>query len=158
MSGHRFAVQEGENPPLISIPAQLPVKFRAPWQLLLKNYFTTPGVMLKRGIQERFLETRKESEDYFLWLQIAFNHGRIADIQLPLAILHKPEWGASGLSSRLWAMEKGELENYWFLKKQGKFSTPVAAAVTAFSLAKFARRMALAPFIRLRARSGSTHL
>jgi glycosyltransferase involved in cell wall biosynthesis len=156
MSGHRHLVHEGASAPIISIPAALPVSYPAPWQLLLKNYFTTSGVMLKREVRHRFLETRRASEDYFLWLQIAFSHARIADIQLPLAMLHKAEWGAGGLSSRLWAMEKGELENYWLLKQQGKLSTPLAAVVSAFSLAKFARRVALTPLIRLRARSGST--
>ena len=87
------------------------------WMLLLSNQFSTPTVMLKRTLPYQFVEQRRYSEDYLLWLQIAADGIPIYYIDLPLAAIYKAPYGASGLSANLWQMECGELNTYIDLVK-----------------------------------------
>jgi len=86
--------------------------------LLLKNYFSTPTVMLKSTIFSKynFDIGQTYSEDYRLWLQIA-NEYKCIYINSILANnqFKKREYGDSGLSSNLWKMQMGELSNFIFL-------------------------------------------
>jgi len=43
-------------------------------------------------------------------------------LDVSLAAIFKPMYGASGLSSNMWEMEKAELSNYQHLHKTGKLS------------------------------------
>ena len=55
---------------------------------------------------------------------------------------------ASGLSADLWQMEKGDLENYRLLQRDGLISAPTKVGLQAWSLAKFAKRLAVMGFRR----------
>jgi len=110
-------------------------------ELLWKNHFVTPGVMIRSNIKERFQNGRSDMDDHLLWLEIAFNYGVVSMINLPLVFLHKPQWGNEGLASNLWAMEKGELKNYQYLLSTGRISIFKFLFFNIFSIMKFNRRL-----------------
>jgi len=140
VTGHGFAILRGEAVESV-IGDVLPIRPRPIGQLLLKNYFVTPGIMLKRDIPERYQEGRCDMEDHLLVIELCFQYGEIDEIQLPLAYLYKAQIGDGGLGSNLWRMERGELQNYRYLVSNGRISFITAAALSIFSLAKFIRRV-----------------
>jgi hypothetical protein len=103
--------------------------------------------MLTRNILERFVEGKRYSEDYLLWTQIIAAHGPAGFIELPLTFLHKPIYGASGLSGNLWAMQKGEIDSLQRLRRASVFqvSQVMGFSVIVLSWLKFIRRL----FVRL---------
>lgn len=120
--------------------------------LLLSNRLITPSVMLKRDVPQRFLPSRRHVDDHLLWLQLLYAGLPVVRLSQVLAYTHKPMYGASGLSSKLWQMEKAELQNYWILRHEGHIGAPAALALSAYSLAKFLRRALLVGLRRLRSR------
>ncbi len=152
MSGTGFDIlTEDDSEPFID--AEFEIKEWSPKKMLLKNPFVTPGVMIRADIKERFQDGRSDMDDHLLWLEIAFNHGFVSEIKLPLAILFKAQWGEGGLGSRLWIMEKGELKNYWYLRQNNKISMLAALGLSFFSLIKFIRRL----YIRYILKRSSSH-
>jgi glycosyltransferase involved in cell wall biosynthesis len=113
------------------------------WTLLLSNRFSTPTVMLKSTLPYQFVEQRRYSEDYQLWLQIIADGIPIYYIDLPLAAIYKAPYGASGLSANLWQMERGELNTYIDLVKSKRLGAFPAALLCAWSLIKYVRRLVL---------------
>ena len=91
-------------------------------KLLFFNCIPTRSVMLKREIQYRFSPGKRYAEDYLLWLSIALDRHPIYFLGLPLSYSYKNEFGDSGLSSHMWQMEMGELNNYFLLFKTNKMS------------------------------------
>ena len=114
--------------------------------LMLKNSFVTSTVMCPRSILQKykFDESKKYSEDYKLWLQLA-TLGKLCILQgeVLTKMNDKPLWGAKGLSSKLWMMEKGELDNFKFMYKHSYVSYPLFLVSSSFSLFKYLRRMFL---------------
>ena len=113
------------------------------YQLLFKNYFHTPCVIIRREVlnKMKFNESQKYSEDYYLWLQIAFENYTCAKLNEVLTILYdKPIYGSSGLSAKLTEMEKGELTNYQTLYHKHKISYPTFIITCGFSYFKFMKR------------------
>ncbi len=119
--------------------------------LMLKSPFSTPAVMVKRDICFRFREDSFYAEDYLLWQQISYSGCWVARIECSLAHIHKELYGASGLSNHMWAMEKGEISNYWFLYRQSLINIGVASCLTIYSLMKFMRRFMIVYFRQIRA-------
>jgi teichuronic acid biosynthesis glycosyltransferase TuaG len=113
------------------------------WMLLLSNRFSTPTVMLKSTLPYQFVEQRRYSEDYLLWLQITADGIPIYYIDLPLAAIYKAPYGAGGLSANLWQMECGELNTYIDLLKSKRLGAFPAALLCAWSLIKYVRRLVL---------------
>lgn len=113
-------------------------------RFLVKNFYRTPCVVIKRSLLDsfQFEDGRKYSEDYHLWLLIACAGHRCALLKEALVFLYdKPMYGASGLSAKLWAMEKGELRNYAVLHGQHFISHTEYVMVSIYSLAKYLRRV-----------------
>jgi glycosyltransferase involved in cell wall biosynthesis len=107
--------------------------------LLFKNYFNTPTVMM-RTTPLRFNAEYRFAEDYQFWLTLSSEGMRLGFINTPLAMVHKNFFGSSGLSGSLWKMEKGELrclQNMYQSKKISLFTYFIAGS---FSLVKFAKR------------------
>lgn len=121
------------------------IMFISKKQLLFKNPFPTPCVILRKQIIQNnlyFSEGKKFSEDYLLWLNIAFNNHKCAKLHEQLTILDdKPTYGHKGLSSRLWDMEKGELSNYKYLYDNSKITLWLFSIATLFSFLKFCKRI-----------------
>lgn len=111
------------------------------WQLLTSNRFSTPTVMVKRTLSERFPEGQRYSEDYNLWLRIIYSGKACARSDAKLAYLYKASYGESGLSSNLYQMEVGELSNYKFLYKNKSIGLLRYLFITSFSFAKYLKRI-----------------
>lgn len=110
--------------------------------LLLKNRFHTSGVMLRRNaVLLRFPEHKHRSEDYLLWLQLAWTGHALWELDTPLALAHKPHFGGGGLSGNLWAMERGELDTYLTLARTHGGVAAVFPFLAGYSLAKHALRV-----------------
>jgi hypothetical protein len=96
--------------------------------------------MIRRDVAIRFPSEMRYGEDYWLWLQLVYGGGRAIAIDAPLSMVYKPSFGDSGLSARLWLMERGELRTYNHLRVQGHISWAWQAVLTVWSIAKFGRR------------------
>jgi glycosyltransferase involved in cell wall biosynthesis len=140
LCGHQCALlRDSETPP--ALPKNLRATKISASSLLFRNAFSTPTVMLKRDIPFRFQEGVRYLEDILLWQQIAFASLQVVRIESPLAYVHKPFYGAGGLSAQLWMMEKGELNNFVILYDEGSIGFLQYAAATLFSLIKFIKRL-----------------
>ena len=120
------------------------IKYISKIELLLKNYFSTPCVIVKRFVlgNLKFEEGRKYSEDYFLWLQIICHNYQCAVLLETLTYLcDKPIYGSSGLSAKLWQMEKGELKNYKQLLIQKNITIGEYVLCSSYSLCKYVIRL-----------------
>jgi hypothetical protein len=74
-------------------------------------------------------------------MQVVCSGKRMVRLSPALAFTYKRPYGESGLSAQLWTMEKAELENYALLRNEGRIGLAGALALSAWSLAKFARRL-----------------
>ena len=129
----------GDSPPAVELSFQ---------KLLWRNRFVTSAAMIRREIPLRFPAEQRHMEDHRLWLELVRAGHRLARIEAALALIHKPAFGAGGLSAELSAMERAELGNYRALYRSGAISAPLLSVLTAWSLAKFARRGAIVAWRR----------
>jgi glycosyltransferase involved in cell wall biosynthesis len=113
---------------------------------LFRNYFLTPGVMLRREVFAAvggFAEDMRRGEDLELWLRIVSRH-RCA--LLNEVLMHcgggKRSFGESGLSADLWAMRRGEIEAFRRWRRGGGSAGKYCYALAVFWL-RFARRLAI---------------
>lgn len=113
-------------------------------RLLRSNPFQTSSVMLRRSLPNRFAEGKRYCEDYLLWLEIVLAGGEAHYLDACLAQRFKPVYGAAGASGRLWQMERGELDALRRVWRAGLLGFPAFAAASAWSWAKFLRRVVLA--------------
>lgn len=90
--------------------------------LLIKNRFVTPSVIIKNGYGFEFNETMRYAEDHDLWLRIS-EHYKSIFIDLPLVKLNRPVLSAGGASGNRWKMRLGEMKMYndFFMRKKGLF-------------------------------------
>jgi len=140
LCGHRCVVKDNEAP-IPDLPAgNMRVHFYGVTSFLIGNRLSTPSVMLRRRVSERFVNGKSCSEDFLLWVQIVANHGPAAFIDLPLAFLFKPRYGAMGLSGDLWRMYRGELDSYARLRQDNIMGFASWFIVVMWSWAKFIQR------------------
>lgn len=143
LCGHRCVLlQDGEVLPVLQKRLHS-TRINAA-SLLFRNAFFTPSVMLKRDIRHRFQNGKRFAEDFLLWQQIAFSGLNVVRIESPLAYIHKPPFGAGGLSAQIWRMERGELSNFITLYRAGSINAPLYVTAVLFSMLKFIRRLLLA--------------
>ncbi len=120
-------------------------------KLLFKNYFMTSSVVCRREIllKIKFNPLQKYAEDYRLWLEIAAKNIKCVVLQRHVTIMNdKPLFGVSGLSSKLWKMEKGELSNYKYCFQEGYINRIEFLFVTTYSFFKYIRRLSITFFRR----------
>lgn len=115
------------------------------WRILLGNVVSTPAVVLRRSLPERFPD-RRYAEDYELWLRLVLRGRCVIMIDEELAFIHKRDWGAGGLSADLWKMELGEHFMYKTLQNDGLLSMPMKNLLGVWSFIKYVRRLLLRPF------------
>jgi len=139
MTGHRIVTDAQNDIPQTSasVHAVSITRFR----ILRSSPFPTSSVMLRRDLPFRFVAGKRYCEDYALWLQTFFGGYRIAVLQLPLVFYYKPVYGSSGLSARMWEMEKGELDALYRVYRAKKLSAALLFPVSLYSLAKYGRRL-----------------
>ena len=111
------------------------------FKLLTSNCFATRSVMLKKNIPFRFPENQRYAEDYYLWIDILLSGNICYKSDLKLAYLYKASYGESGLSSKLWDMEKGELNNFKVMYKKKYINLFEFLVVYVFSFLKYLRRV-----------------
>ncbi len=142
LTGHKCKIINSQN----DTKHPMPVNIKNPKQvkdchLLLSNRFKTPSVMLRSDdIDKRFDKTKKYSEDFLLWMQICLKKKNCYYFNSDLAFLHKNAFGEGGLSAQLWLIEKGELQNYKTIYKEGLINIFQLIFFSMFSFAKFLRR------------------
>ncbi|MEJ2575058.1 MAG: glycosyltransferase family 2 protein [Gammaproteobacteria bacterium] len=112
----------------------------SPGRLLWSNCLPTRSVMLRRELPYRFDAAKRRSEDYLLWLQLIFDGQPAWRLELPLASSFSAPYGEAGLTKDLWNMEKGELDTFRRLRRQGRIGAVLLSGLAIFSLGKFARR------------------
>ncbi|HSI22295.1 MAG TPA: glycosyltransferase family 2 protein [Methylophilaceae bacterium] len=106
-------------------------------QLLIRNQFSTPAMVVKRDIAPRFPEHLRGAEDYALWLDIAFQYGPIPKLSKVLAGSSKSLYGESGLSSHLVTMELAVLSVIGDQRHSGRISLAQYLALILWSSFKF---------------------
>jgi glycosyltransferase involved in cell wall biosynthesis len=140
LCGHRCIVKDEETP-IPDLPAgEIPVRFHGVASFVVANRLSTPSVMLRRAVSERFTGRKRCSEDFLLWVQIVARYGPAAFIDLPLAFLFKARYGAAGLSGDLWSMFRGELDSYARLRQAKIIDHASWLAVVIWSWGKFVLR------------------
>lgn len=140
LCGHLCVELSGGSlpPPLLKHRNEKRISFN---DLLFKNAFSTPSVMLVKEIPFRFQAGKRHAEDFLLWLEIASAGLLVARLELPLAYVHKPFYGRHGLSGELWKMERGELYNFVTLYRTGAVGVLLCASAMTFSIFKFFLRI-----------------
>ena len=110
---------------------------------LISNKTSTPCTVIDKELFEKvggFDETMSYSEDYNLWLKVTLIEPLYKTNQ-PLVLLHKKPYGEAGLSSKLWAMEKGELHNYTYFYRNKDINIFLYLFIICFSILKYFRRL-----------------
>lgn len=141
VSGHDFAYgnrqqQSAHRPGIKSAEA----KTLFPWQVVLKNPFVTPSIMVKRRIQLRFDPGVRHMEDHLLLMRLALYGYKLAHLPYPLAYVFKPAYGHSGLSADMQAMHAAEISNLRKLLDEGLIPRIVGPLLQAYLFMKFLRR------------------
>ena len=116
--GHRYLVLDGTNPPE-RIPSvdQCQIHRYSLRHFLVRNRLSTPTVMLRTKIPQRFPVDIWFAEDFSLWTRIVAQSEPALFTDAVLAYLYKPTFGSSGLSARLSEMHRGELDVLTTLRK-----------------------------------------
>ncbi len=145
LSGHAHRQIKAGEPvgDTLERPGFRRISFR---DLLLSNRFVTPSVMVRDSVPCRFLPGSRYMEDHLLWLEITAGGAGAARLNEVLAFIYKSPFGESGLSARMFEMEKAELANYWRLRHKGALDLAAALGLSTYSLAKYVRRMLLVLF------------
>lgn len=143
LTGHPIRFVDANSQILRYSQQQIPAKQVSKRAFLLKNFFSTPSVMMRRSVLYRFDEDQRFAEDYLLWLKTLFIYGDVFLINLPLAYIYKSAYGEAGLSSNLWLMEKGELQTYKKIFKAGSVTLAEYIMLTIWSVLKYTKRVAI---------------
>lgn len=140
LCGHDYCIAP-DSETVLNLANQALDEHIPPLRLLLFNPLVTPSVMLRARVPFRFMPGKRHTDDHLLWMEIALSGLRVVKLAAPLAVIGKDLYGAGGLSSQMWAMEKGELHNYWHLKTTGMIGLSAAIGLMTFSFAKYLRRL-----------------
>ena len=138
MSCHRHRFSSTDEWASVRAPRHHMVGLRA---FLFKNRCSTPSVMVRRGVKQRFGDG-SHSEDYLLWMRIVATHGPCLKIDAPLVHCLNPAFGGGGLSGQVLAMERAELAGYRALHHEGAISRTMLVVTSVWSVAKFMIRLA----------------
>jgi hypothetical protein len=149
MANHPEISLSGHTHKVIKQPEKLPNWEVGKWHvkplskliMLMSNRLITPSVMLKREDRLRFLNGKRHVDDHLLWLEMLCEKHKIVKLSAELVAVYKPLYGATGLSSQLWLMEKGELENYAHLYNNNCINLVQWLGLTLYSLLKYVRRL-----------------
>ena len=142
LSGHGFRLLKHQALPVWTV-TEGPVQQISKWALMVSNKFVTPSVMVRRDVGHQFVEKQRYMEDHMLWLKIICSGGLVVKLSAELAAIYKAPFGAAGLSSRVWLMERGDLGNYRRLYYGGFIRGYQFAVLIAFSTLKYIRRLVI---------------
>jgi glycosyltransferase involved in cell wall biosynthesis len=117
-------------------------------EFLISNRTSTPCTVLSRQIYDEvngFDLNLRYSEDFNLWLKVTSIEPLVM-LDVPLVKLYKNAYGESGLSSKLWEMEKGELFNYKYCYTKGYINIIQFVFFIQYSLLKYLYRVLKSSF------------
>lgn len=123
------------------IPNEFFVQIISPSRLLFSNVFSTRSIMCRSDLPIFFDNEKRYVEDYWWLMKVAYSGYSIAKLSVPMAFTYKQDYGESGLSSKLWAMEKDELDNYWRLVDAGWVARPIVVMLSFYSILKYLKRV-----------------
>lgn len=142
LSGHGFRISSSGALPYWSVESQ-PAHDVDKWLMLLSNRFVTPSVMIQREVEFRFVEHQRYMEDHMLWLQVVCSGVRVVKLPLALTAIYKDQFGATGLSSHLWPMQRSDMGNYQRLYHRGCINRIQFFLLISYSLLKYLRRLVI---------------
>jgi len=118
------------------------------WGLLVRNWFLTPGVLVRRDVLMAcggFPEDMRHCEDYALWLKVASRYKCAFLNEVLVSCGHgKPSFGHSGLSADLRALHAGELDALARWRKEGNPGMAMAMLAAMLARARHLRRRVVA--------------
>jgi len=107
---------------------------------LIRNRLSTPTVMVRSSLSQRFPVDQMFGEDFALWTAVVAEGQPAVVSELKLAYIHKPAWGSAGLSAQLHEMHEGELRVVSRLVNSGSIR-PVEGLIAAnWMRVKYLRR------------------
>lgn len=112
---------------------------------LLKNHFQTSTVIVSRAVIQLFggfFKKQKHAEEGRFYFDV-LKHGRAILLNKPVVVYdggNKPGFGHSGLSSNIFAMQRGEICNILYAHKIHNISTTITTLAIIYSCMKFIRR------------------
>lgn len=124
------------------------------FEMLSRNPFVTPSVMVKAGGQLRFTQGQRHMEDHGLWMRMALEGYEIMHMDAALATLFKPSIGAGGLSGDIMKMQLADMGNYLALRREGRIGLVETTGWLVWSVAKFFRRLLRLGWMSLAGRRG----
>lgn len=140
LSGHDFRLMKQGGLPGWQLNDPIARKV-GKWPMILKNQFVTPSVMLRRDMAQRFMAHQRYMEDHMLWMAVVCSGASVVKLSCALAAVYKNQFGVTGLSSRIWLMERSDLGNYLRLYKKGSINAVELPALLFYSLLKYVRRL-----------------
>lgn len=120
-----------------------------PSRLLYSNVFSSRSIMFRREMSILFDSQKRYMEDQWWLMQVAFSGYSIVELKIPLSFTYKADYGEAGLSSKMWEMEKSELDNYWQLGRTGKITKLLLPILWTYSLLKHIKRISVFQWRRL---------
>lgn len=114
--------------------------------LLWKNRFSTPGVVVKKDFfwsVGGFEKHQRYAEDYTLWMKLSVIKPLTALLAPQLVRLYKPAFGTEGLSANSWEMTLGEISGYYYLYQNKNITFFRFILALMISLLKYKRRKAI---------------
>ena len=148
ISGHPISINEfidvKECPPRFRLPVSLSLR-----EMLMRNRFPTPSVILRTSLTQRFDPSRRLCEDYDLWLRIIAAGEKCRYLPIPLTSTFKASFGEKGLSNQLWAMDRAQADVYKSLSAEGIISSASYALLVLWGWIRFARRLSISGAQRL---------
>lgn len=147
LTGHRCVVLKDPASCPGSIDVEAPEWTRiTAWRQLISNRFSTPSVMLKASLPQRFAPDKRHSEDALLWTSIVLDGFLAYKIEAPLGFLHKNRYGAGGLSADMEGMFRGQIDAARRLYRSGRIQYSTFWILRVWLLVKYWRRLARLQF------------
>lgn len=141
ISGHSSLIFDSkQNNSWPNLNYQPEIRLVTKFNTLILNPYATRTVMMRRETHYRFKEEMRYIEDYLLWMQIILSSLPSSYISAPLAATFKANYGEGGLSANLWKMERGELDAYLQVYREGKIGALTLFLLYLLSLIKYLRR------------------
>ncbi|MCD6063069.1 MAG: putative glycosyltransferase O-antigen related protein [Flavipsychrobacter sp.] len=129
---HSYTLQDINT---IDIPDGV-ILYQTPFvKFLIRNPVATPCAIVRNDSAFRFEPSMRYTEDYDLWLRIAYKH-KAYFIDIPLTQISRPVLSEGGLSGNKWKMRKGELRAYSRLVKLNPVFLPLLPFLYSYSLGK----------------------
>lgn len=108
--------------------------------LAVRNRLSTPTVMVRRDVAERFDARRMHAEDWDLWLRIVAARGPAGWLDATLTALDKAAVSTRGISAQRSRMHRGELATVAAMRRSGAVGAPAALAWRLWLRVKRVRR------------------